>query len=277
LAAAAPAGEPGPFASVPLRMAPPYGWFEGEPDDRFAQIRAWGFGAYEWLGPDGDIPALRAAMDRHGLALTCIVGAGSIAPGGMVNPADHDKLEEQFIGRVALAKQLGTTRLIGLTGNTRDDVSMEEQRDHVVTCCKRLAPIAEAEGVTLILEALNPLVDHAGFFLTTTAQTMDILGRVDSPNVKMLFDIYHQQITEGNVIRNLTGNVGRIGHFHVADNPGRREPGTGELNYARIFEALAATDYDGYVALECGHSGTVEEALKAVLRCFDDPAGVARA
>jgi hypothetical protein len=76
LAAAAPAGEPGPFASVPLRMAPPYGWFEGEPDDRFAQIRAWGFGAYEWLGPDGDIPALRAAMDRHGLALTCIVGAG---------------------------------------------------------------------------------------------------------------------------------------------------------------------------------------------------------
>ncbi len=89
----------------------------------------------------------------------------------------------------------------------------------------------------------------------------------------MLFDIYHQQITEGNVIRNITENIDRIGHFHVADNPGRHEPGTGELNYTNIFKAIAATDYDGYVATEFSPIDKSPEgkirALNAVAACLD--------
>jgi hydroxypyruvate isomerase len=113
-------------------------------------------------------------------------------------------------------------------------------------------------------------VDHKGYFLTRTDQTMTILEAVNSPNVKMLFDIYHQQITEGNVIRNITKNIDRIGHFHVADNPGRKEPGTGELNYKNIFKAIATTNYKDFVALECGHSTkNYEDTLKATLACLD--------
>jgi hydroxypyruvate isomerase len=105
------------------------------------------------------------------------------------------------------------------------------------------------------------LVDHAGYFLNTTDHTIEILEAVDSPNVKMCYDIYHQQITEGNIIRNIRNNIDRIGHFHVGDNPGRKQPGTGELNYKNIFKAIHETGYDGFVALECGNTASLEEAL----------------
>lgn len=260
-----------PFANTALRMAAPLDWFPGRrPEEKLEGVAAWGLPAYEWLWPIGDYELIRAKADALGLELSCISGAGAIASGGMVNPDDHDELVEQFQARVALAKQLNCKHLIGLTGNERDDISHEQQTAYVVQCLKRLAPIAEDNDVILVLEALNPLVDHQGFFLTRTDQTMEILEAVDSPNVKMLFDIYHQQITEGNVIRNLTGNIDRIAHFHVADNPGRREPGTGELNYTNIFKALAETGYEGFVALECGHStGNHEDTLRATLACLD--------
>lgn len=258
----------GPFANVPLKMGVPPSWFSGAIEEQLEQAAAWGFPGYEWLGPTGDLDAMRAKADSLGLEMTCIVGAGAIAQGGMVNPDDHDKVVQQFRERIGVAKRLGCKRLVGLTGNERADVSREEQAQYVVQCLKRLAPIAEENDVLLVVEALNTLVDHKGYFLTRTDETIEILKAVNSPNVKMLFDIYHQQITEGNVIRNLTRNIDRIGHFHVGDNPGRKEPGTGELNYKNIFKAIAETGYDGFVALECGRSGTTEQALEAVLACL---------
>jgi hydroxypyruvate isomerase len=250
------------FADAPLRMSVQPGWFKGKTiDEKLAAIAEWGFPAYEWLGPDGDLDALKAAMDRAGLQLSCMNGAGAIAPRQMVDPTDHDRVVEQFKERVQTAHKLGCKNLVGLTGNERTDASREEQTQYVIQCLKRLAPIAEAEGVTICLEALNPLVDHQGYFLTRTDHAMEILQAVNSPNVKMLFDIYHQQITEGNVIRNITQNIARIGHFHVADNPGRKQPGTGELNYKNIFKAIYDTGYQGYVALECGKTVSTEEAL----------------
>jgi len=117
------------------------------------------------------------------------------------------------------------------------------------------------------MEMLNTLVDHEGFFLTRTDQAVAILKEVACPNIKLLFDIYHQQITEGNVIRNIRENIQYIGHFHVADNPGRKEPGTGELSYANIFSAIKETGYNGFVALECGHSrDNYEDTLNATLK-----------
>ncbi len=267
--AAAPGEKP--FSSVKLRMSAPLDWFPGRrPEEKLEGVAAWGLPAYEWLWPIGNSQTIRTKADELGLELSCIVGAGAIADGGMVNPDDHDKQVDQFQARIKMAKQLNCKRLVGLTGNERSDVSYEQQMAYVTQCLKRLAPIAEDNDVILVMEALNPLVDHPGFFLTRTDQTMEILAEVDSPNVKMLFDIYHQQITEGNVIRNLTENIDRIGHVHVADNPGRREPGTGELNYANILKALADTGYEGFVALECGHStGNHEDTLRATLACLD--------
>jgi hydroxypyruvate isomerase len=260
-----------PFAKAKLRMSAPIDWFDGETaEQRLETMAAWGFTAYEWLGPKGDLASLRAKADSLGMELSCIVGAGAIAPGQMVLPKDHDKVVKQFEERVEMAKQLNCRHLVGLSGNERKDASREEQTENVIACVKRLAPIAEKNNVILVMEALNPLVDHKGYFMCRTDHTMEIINAVGSPNVKMLFDIYHQQITEGNVIRNFTANIDRIGHFHVADNPGRKEPGSGELNYANIFKAIAATGYQDFVALECGHSkDNYEDTLKATLACLD--------
>lgn len=258
----------GPFAKLPLRMAVPYGWFDGSPEERLKAAAAYGLPGIEWLGPSGDLAELRRCSDITGVAWTCIGGAGAIAPGHMVQPAEHDKTVEQFRANVERAKQLNCTRLIGLTGNQRDDATFEEQTRYVIQCLERLAPIAEENNVTIVMEALNVLVDHGGYFLTRTDHTMEILKAVDSPNVKMCFDIYHQQITEGNVIRNFQSNIDRIGHFHVGDNPGRQEPGTGELNYSNIFKAISETGYDGFVSLECGRSKGTAEAMQSTLDCF---------
>ena len=270
--AAPPADKP--FSKVKLRMSAPLTWFPGDtPQEQIEQAAAWGLPGWEWLRPNGDFDAMRRMSDKHGTELSCMVGAGAIAPGGMVNPDDHDKLVADFKKNVAIAKTLNCKHLIVLSGNERDDIPAEKQTEYVIQCLKRLAPIAEKNEVIAVLEALNPLVDHRGYFVCRTDHTMEIMKKVSSPNVKMCFDIYHQQITEGNVIRNLSKNIRRIGHFHVADNPGRKEPGTGELNYTRIFEAIAKPvakgRYKGFVALECGHStGNYEDTLKATLACL---------
>jgi len=265
-AAAAPEG---PFSKLPIRMSVPIDFFEGTVDQKLEQVAKWGFPAYEWLGPEGDFDAIRKKADSLGLELSCMVGAGAIAPGGMVQPKDHDRIVAQFKERVEIAKRLNCKHLVGLSGNERHDVNQEKQTDSVIECLKRLAPIAEKNDVIIVMEALNTLVDHKGYFMARTDHTMRILKSVDSPSVKMLFDIYHQQITEGNVIRNLTENIDRIGHFHVADNPGRKEPGSGELNYTNIFKAIAGTNYKGFVALECGSTTkNNEDILKATRACF---------
>lgn len=93
----------------------------------------------------------------------------------------------------------------------------------------------------------------------------EIVDAVDSPNVQLLYDVYHQQVTEGNVIQTITANIDRIGHFHVADVPGRHEPGTGELDYENVFAAIEETDYDGYVGCEFSPVGDADETISDVL------------
>lgn len=256
-----------PFANVKLRMSAPIDWFPGKsPAEKVEAVAAWGLPAYEWLGARADEDLAKKA-DSLGLVLSCMGGAGKIAPGQMVQPEDHDKMVEQFEANLAVAKQLKCTHLIALSGNERTDVSKEKQTEYVVQCLKRLAPIAEKSQVLLVLEMLNPLVDHKGYFVCRTDHGVEIIKSVGSPNVKLLFDIYHQQITEGNVIRNFQNHIDLIGHFHVADNPGRKEPGTGELNYGKIFQAIAETGYKEFVALECGHSTkNYEDTLRATLK-----------
>ena len=264
--AAIPEGKP--FANAKLRMSAPLDWFPGNrPEEKLDAVAAWGLPAYEWLWPVGDPNVLRKRADELGLELSCVVGTGAISEGWMVKPEDHDKTVKMFESHVELAKRLHCRRLVGLTGNLRTDISVEQQTDYIVQCLKRLAPIAVDNNVIIVMEMLNTLVDHEGFFLTRTDQAVAILKEVACPNIKLLFDIYHQQITEGNVIRNIRENIQYIGHFHVADNPGRKEPGTGELNYTNIFNAIKETGYDGFVALECGHSrDNYEDTLNATLK-----------
>ncbi len=132
--------------------------------------------------------------------------------------------------------------LISQVGDFRPGVSREAQHQCLVDGLKEAAPILEEAGVTLVIEPLNELVDHAGYYLIRSDEAFQIIEEVDNPRVKVVFDIYHQQISEGHVISTITTNIDKIAHFHAAGNPGRHELTIGELHYPSIFEAINKTN-----------------------------------
>ena len=119
----------------------------------------------------------------------------------------------------------------------------------------------EGSEVMVVLEPLNVLVDHRGYFLSSSEESFRIIEAVGSANVKLLYDVYHQQITEGNLISTIEKNIRKIGHFHIADVPGRHEPGTGEINYANVIRKIAESEYNGFIGLEYRPLRTSEESL----------------
>jgi hydroxypyruvate isomerase len=139
-----------------------------------------------------------------------------------------------------------------------------------VRALKEAAPIAEGEGIMLLLECLNTLVDHGGYFVVTWQQGVEIVREVDSPAVGLTFDIYHHQVTEGNLISNLTRHIDLVGHLHAADVPGRHEPGTGEINFLNVLGAAKRAGYDGYVGLECVPTTTDVDAWLNPIRQIVD-------
>jgi hydroxypyruvate isomerase len=198
-----------------------------------------------WSWWDKDIPALKEMKDELGLSvLTFCTKMISLVDAS--KRADYLKALEES---VAVAKTLDCRSLITQVGN---DTGYCRARQHknLVEGLKACAPLLEENDVTLLVEPLNVHVDHPGYYLSGSLEGFDIIDEVGSPNVKLLFDIYHQQITEGNLIRNITGNIDKIGHFHAAGNPGRHELFYGELNYDRIFDTIDKTDYKGYAGLE---------------------------
>ncbi len=181
------------------------------------------------------------------------------------NLVDVGKREAYLAGlkeTLEACKMLGTQSIISQTGSAIPDLSREAQIGVMVETLKRCALLCEKANVVLELEPLNGLVDHPGHFLQTSDEAVRIVDEVDSPYVRLVFDVYHQQVTEGNVIRNATAYRDRINHFHIADNPGRTEPGTGELNYRNILNAIKETGFDGYVGLECRYTVDTDVALQ---------------
>lgn len=126
---------------------------------------------------------------------------------------------------------------------------------------KACVPYLEESGITLVVEPLNVRVDHAGYYLYSSDEAAGIMREVGSPYVKMLFDIYHQQITEGDLIRRIREYIPYIGHFHAAGNPGRHELYDGEIDYRKVFAAIGETGYDGYIGLEYFPEDEVEKGL----------------
>jgi len=245
------------------------GWFGKNNYETYAAAAEQGFEGVEqlqWMGLDFD--KAKKAMEEVDIVSTAIVissankdYAEKIAWGhGMVWEDAQVPFVESFKESIVAAKALGVPNIIATTGNERSDVSRAVQHKNVVDTLKIMAKLAEAADIMIILEPLNILVDHKGYYLDTSKEAFEIIREVNSPNCKLLFDIYHQQITEGNLINNIVNNIDLIGHFHIADNPGRKEPGTGEINYYNVFEAISKTNFDGWLAFECGNStGDIEQ------------------
>ncbi len=241
--------------------------------DRFALAAKCGVQANEiWGFARHDIEELRRSVDSSGVPLASMcVGtkdealAAEYAAKALLCSDSGETLYKIAVDSVKFAKQLGAKSLIITTGNERNDITHFEQHANVVLALKAAAPVFEDAGITAVLEPLNILVNHRGYFLSSTYEAFAIIREVASPYVKLLYDIYHQQITDGNLIANITENIELIGHFHCADNPGRMEPGTGEINYKNIFAAIEKTAYSGYVGLEYAPSIDSSQALINVL------------
>ncbi|MEA3407651.1 MAG: TIM barrel protein [Chloroflexota bacterium] len=248
-----------PKLSVCIEMV----WREEPYEERIARVAEIGFPAFEFWGwKNKDISGIERAIQKYGIPLVAL----SLEPAGsLIKRNAEAPLVEGMEETASIATALGCKTIIATVGNTYDDETYEISRRRVVRNLSALAPIAEKHGLTLVIEPLNTLVDHHGYWLTTMAQAADVVQEVQSPAVKILMDLYHQQITEGNIINNLRTYIDHIGHFHSAGVPGRHELVGGEQDYGAIFEAIDATAYEGYIGLEYRPTLDAETSLKQAL------------
>jgi hydroxypyruvate isomerase len=232
-------------------------------DERVRRVAALGFSAFEFWGwKNKDLDALRAATDQTGLALAVMC----MEPTWCITQRGNDQtIVAGFVETLPVARAFGCTRLIIVPGDALPDESPDITRRRVVRKLKLLAPRAEDAGVTLVIEPLNPIVDHRGVWMTTVHEAVDIVEEVGSPNVKVLDDLYHEQLVEGNLIANLRQYAPWIGHIHTAGAPGRHELIGGEIDYAAIFAAIKGTSYSGYIGLEYRPTRETEAGLKETL------------
>ena len=188
--------------------------------------------------------------------------------GSLIGKGERARFLKSLEEAAGVAHKLGCSTLIVMAGSRDANVPREEQRSSLIDGLKEPSMIMERENITLVLEALNTVVDHPGYFLDSAKEGFKILKEVGSPNVKLLYDIYHMQIMEGNLIQTIEDNIHLIGHFHAADVSGRHEPGTGEINYSAIISRLNRLNYSGYVGLEHVPTMPSEESIRRTLNNF---------
>lgn len=230
-----------------LKQAVCRGVFKGADLDLDGQCReAARLGALgiDLVGPDAFL-----VLKKHGLVPTMVPGGSSIKA-GINDKKNHADIEPKMREAIKAAAAAGAPNVIVLAGD-RKGLTDEEGLDNCVLFLNRIKGLAEEKAVTVCMELLNSKVNHPGYMCDHTAWGVEMCRRVNSPRVKLLYDIYHMQIMEGDVIRTIRQNIGYIGHFHTAGNPGRHEFNAAqELNYQGICKAIADLGYQGYLAHE---------------------------
>jgi hydroxypyruvate isomerase len=214
--------------------------------DRIPAAAQLGYDAVEFWALEGrDLGRVARLAQKNGqqLAAFCLQDAWAAplnGPAGVV--------AANIAASATLAKDAGCRTLIALSGNASGPAGAQKRA--IIENLKRAADVLVKTGVTLVVEALNTAVDHRGYFLAGSKMGFDIIRQVGCENVRLLYDIYHMQIMEGNLIQTVTTNLPSIGHFHSAGVPGRHEHFLGELDYRQIVKAIDNTRYDGYIGLE---------------------------
>ena len=211
-------------------------------DAGFKWVEFW-----PWRGKDLD--AIEAACAESGIKISQFTAWG-FSP-GMNNPKNHDAFEKEILASCKTANRLGAPMMTVVAGNDQPGVSQEEMHAHVTTALKRVAPIAESHDVMLILEPMNIRVDHPGHCLYGSEDAVRICREVGSSHVKINWDLYHMQISEGDLCGRLRDGFDQVGYLQLADHPGRHEPGTGEIFYPRVLKEARDLGYRGPVGVEC--------------------------
>jgi hydroxypyruvate isomerase len=269
------AGASGKFK---LKYAPSLGQFEGhagkDPIDQLKFMADEGFSAMFDNGLMGRPPELQKKiaqeMDRLGMMMGPYV---MYAEFGKATFVTQDKeFQDYIVGRtkeaVEVAKRTNSKWTLIAPGCISQRMEMDYQTANLIDNVRRCVEIAEPAGVVIVLEPLNWWRDHPGLFLQKIPQAYLVCRAVNSPSCKIVDDLYHQQITEGNLIPNIDMAWSEIGAFHLGDNPGRREPGTGEINYKNIFRHIYRKGYQGVLCMEHGRSRGGKEGERAVIDAY---------
>jgi hydroxypyruvate isomerase len=187
---------------------------------------------------------------------------------GMNNPKNHEQFVEEIKKSCEIAKQLDCKRMTVVGGNDQHNMTQEEMHQNIIDALKLVKPIVEQAGIMLILEPMNIRVDHKGHCLYGSEDAVRICREVDSPMIKINWDLYHMQISEGDLCGRLRDGFDQVGYIQVADHPGRHEPGTGEIYYPRVYEELKRLGYTGPIGLECSPA---TDEITAIARLKDLP------
>ena len=229
--------------------------------DRIKAAAELGYDAIEFWDPVGkDISKIARLADENNIkvAICCVKDAWNLR---MNFPSDI--VLKNVKESIAIAKELGSKSLIGLSGDVTGKV--DSQKSLLIENLKRVAEIAKKDDVTICMEALNSIVDHKGYYLDSSYVGFEIVKAVNSSCVKLLYDVYHMQIMEGNIVENINENIDFIGHFHSAGVPGRNEHFNGESNYPRIIKAIDDKNYNRFFGLEYWTTYDDKKSLKDCL------------
>jgi hydroxypyruvate isomerase len=232
-------------------------------EERIAQAGACGAAAVEfWTWRDKDLDAIARAKETAGVNISAFGGLSGKSPS---DPSAVGSAVDELRHSVEAARQIGSTGLIVYGGQEQPELPREQQLESLKGVLAATAEAADQAHVMLLLEPRNARVDFPGELLTSTDEALKIVTDLDLPNVKLLFDIYHQYVTEGSVHAAIETNIDRIGHFHMADAPGRGEPGTGALDFGEVFRLIDSLGYEGYMGLEFRPSGDPAKAVRKTI------------
>lgn len=261
-----------------LDYAPHLGMFSAhageDPIDQLNFMADQGFNAFEDNGMKGRTVALQekmaVTMAKRNIRMGIFVAHTIYWTKPNLASGDKD-LQNEFLKEiresVEVAKRVNAKWMTVVPGYIDQRQNMQYQTANVIDSLKRAADILEPHNLTMVLEPLN-FRDHPGLFLSESPQAYQICKAVGSPSCKILYDIYHQQIQEGNLIPNIEASWEEIGYFQVGDNPGRNEPTTGEINYKNVFKFIHSKGFDGIVGMEHGNSQQGKTGENAVIEAY---------
>jgi hydroxypyruvate isomerase len=241
-------------------------WLFSDATDDFAQrirlAKQSGLDAVEfWFWSNKDLDAVEAALKETGLTLSGFVAEPMIA---LTDPANRDKFLEGLKASIETAQRLGAKVLIAQAGNDLPGKTRGEQRQSLVETLRAAADVLKGTGVRLGVEPLNTLIDHKGYYLASTAEALDIVDDVGRPEIGIVYDLYHSAVMGEQIEDVLDKRVRHVLHAHVADHPGRNDPGHGNIDLGKRLAWLFANGYSGAVGLEYKPDGSTADALPGV-------------
>jgi hydroxypyruvate isomerase len=277
-AAASPEARMSNRAKFNLKYAPHFGTFRehagDDPIDNIRFMHDQGFRAIFDNGLMGKEPAMQEKianeLDRLGMELGPFVLYADFSVESMVtrDPEMMEMLRERMKMGLEVQKRTNVKTALVVPGRYSQSLHWDYQTANVIDSMSMCCDIVGPSGLVLVMEPLNALTNHPGLFLTTIPQAYMICKAVDHPSCRIVNDTYHQQITEGNLIPNIDMAWEYIAAFHCGDNPGRREPGTGEINYLNVFKHIYHKGYDGVICMEHGRSISGKEGEKVLIEAY---------